>query len=284
MVTAATKLRHLPLERKAMANLDSILKSRHITFSTKVCLVKAMIFPVVMYGCDSWTIKKAKHWRIDAFELWCWKRPLWVLWTARRSNQSILKETNPEYSLEGLMLKLKIQYFGHLMRRTDSLEKTLVLGKTEGGEGGNRGRDGWMVSLTQRIRVWASPGRRWRTGKPGMLQSMGSQSIRHNWATEPQEIHIYGLPQCLSSKESTCNAGDSGGAGTIPSWGSSSGGRKWQLTPIFLCENPHGQRSLVGYNPKDHRVRHTEQTHAPKNRAQNTWNKNYPLPNNGQNK
>ena len=123
--------RRLLLGRKAMTNLDSILKSRDITLSTKVHLVKAMVFPVVMYGCESWTIKKAECQRIDAFELWCWRRLLRVPWTARRSNLSILKEISPEYSLEGLMLKLKLQYFGHLMQRTDSLEKTLMLGKIE---------------------------------------------------------------------------------------------------------------------------------------------------------
>src|SRR5574337_710287 len=115
-----------------MTNLDSILKSRDITLSTKVCLVKAMVFPVAMYGCESWAIKKAEHRRIDAFELWFWRRFLRVPWTARISNQSILKEISPEYPLEGLMLKLKLQYFGHLMQRTDSLEKTLMLGKIEG--------------------------------------------------------------------------------------------------------------------------------------------------------
>ena len=115
-----------------MSNLDSIFKSRDITLPTKVHLVKAMVFPVVMYGCESWTIKKAEHRRIDAFELWCWGRLLRVPWTARRSNQSILKEISPGYSLEGLMLKLKLQYFGHLMRRADSFEKTLILGKIEG--------------------------------------------------------------------------------------------------------------------------------------------------------
>ena len=119
--------RCLILERKAMTNLDSILKSRGITLPTKVQIVKAMAFPGVMYGCESWTIKKAERWRIYAFELWCWRRLLRVPWTARRSNQSILKEINPEYSLEGLMLKLKLQYFGHLMQRTNSLEKTLML-------------------------------------------------------------------------------------------------------------------------------------------------------------
>ena len=121
--------RHLLPGRKAMTNLDSILKSRDITLPTKVCLVKAMVFPVVMYGCESWTIKKAEHRRIDAFELWCWRRLLRVPWTARRSNQSILKEISPAYSLEGLMLKLKLQYFGHLIQRTDSLEKDSDVGK-----------------------------------------------------------------------------------------------------------------------------------------------------------
>ena len=124
--------RHLLLGRKVMINLDSILKSRGITLPTKVCLVKAMVFPVVMYGCESWTIRKAECLRIDAFELWCWRRLLRVPWTARRSKQSILKQISPGCSLEGLILKLKLQYFGHLMRRADSLEKTLMLGKIEG--------------------------------------------------------------------------------------------------------------------------------------------------------
>ena len=124
--------RHLLLGRKVMTNLDSILKSRDITFSAKVHLVKAMVFPVVMYGCESWTVKKVEHRRIDAFELWCWGRLLRLPWTARRSNQSSLKEIRPEYSLEGLMLKLKLQYVGLLMQRADSFEKTLMLGKIEG--------------------------------------------------------------------------------------------------------------------------------------------------------
>ena len=128
--------RHLLLGRKVMTNLESIFKSRDITLPTKVCLVKAMVFPVVRYGYESWTVKKAEHRRIDAFELWCWRRPLRVPWTARRSDQSILKEISPGISLEGMMLKLKLQYFGHLMRRADSLEKTLMLG----GIGGRRRR------------------------------------------------------------------------------------------------------------------------------------------------
>ena len=138
MVTAAIK-RHLLLGRKVMTNLDSILKTRDITLPTKVRLVKAMVFPAVTYGFQSWTIKKAEHWRIDAFELWCWRRLLRVPWTARRSNLSILNEISLQYSLEGLMLKLKLQYFGHLMQRTDSSEKTLMLKKIEG-----RRRRGWQ--------------------------------------------------------------------------------------------------------------------------------------------
>ena len=139
--------RHLLLGRKVMTNLDSILKSRDIILPTKVYLVKAMVFPGVMYGCKSWTIKKAECWRIDAFELWCWRRLLRVPWIARRSNQSILKEISPECSFEGLMLKLKLQYFGHLMWRTDSLEKTLMLGKTEGGRKRGRQRMRWLDGI-----------------------------------------------------------------------------------------------------------------------------------------
>ena len=138
--------RHLFLGRKAMTDLDSVLKSRNLTLPTKVWIVEAMVFPIVMYGCESWTIKKAKHRRINAFELWCWRRLLRVPWTARRSNQSTLKEINPVYTLEGLMLKLKLQYFDHLMRRTDSLEKTLRLGKIEDRRWGQRMR--WLDGIT----------------------------------------------------------------------------------------------------------------------------------------
>ena len=136
-----------------MANLDSIFKSRDITLPTKVCLVKAMVFPVVMYGCESWTVKKAECRRIDAFELWYWRRLLRVPWTAKRSNQSILKEIGPEYSLEGLMLKLKLQYFGHLIRRADSFEKTLILGKIEGGRRRGLQRMRWLDGITDSMDV-----------------------------------------------------------------------------------------------------------------------------------
>ena len=149
MVIAAMKLKDAyPLEGKLMANLDSLLKSRDIILPTKFRLVKAMVFPVVMYGCDSWTIKKAEQRRIDAFELWCWRRLFRIPWTARRSNQSILKEISPGYSLEGLMLKLKLQYFSHLMQRADSFEKTLMLGKIEGRRRRGRQRMRWLDGIT----------------------------------------------------------------------------------------------------------------------------------------
>ena len=139
--------RHLLLGRNILTNVDSLLKGRDITLPTKVYLIKAMVFPVVMYGCESWTIKKAEHQRIDAFELWCWSRLLRIPWTARRSNQSILKEISPEYSLEGLMLKLKLQYFGHLMQRTDWLEKTLMQGKVEDGRRRGQLRMRWLDDI-----------------------------------------------------------------------------------------------------------------------------------------
>ena len=168
-----------------MTNLDSILKSRDITLSTKVHLVKAMFFPVVMYGWESWTKKKGEHWKTDVFELWCWMRHLRVPWIGRRSNQSILKEISPGCSLEGLMLKLKLQYFGHLMWRADSFEKTLMLRKIEaGGEGNDRGWDSWMASPTRWTWVWVDSGSWWWKGRPGVLWFMGSQRVGHNWMTE----------------------------------------------------------------------------------------------------
>ena len=168
---------------EVITNLDSILNSRDITLPTKVHLV--MVFPVVMYGCESWTVKKAERWRIDAFGLWHWRRLLRIPWTARRSNQSIVKEISPGFSLEGLMLKLKLQYFGHLMRRADSVEKILMLGGIgAGGEGDDRGWDGWMASRTQWTWVWVNSGNcRW-TRRPGVLQFMQLQRVRYDWATE----------------------------------------------------------------------------------------------------
>ena len=157
----------------AAAAADSILKSRDITLSTKVPLVKAIVFPVVMYGCESWNIKKAEHWRIDAFELWCWRRLLWVPWTARRSNQSILKEISPECSLATWCEELT-----HL-KRPWCWERLRA-----GGEGDGRGWDGWMVSLTQWTWVWVNSGSWWWTGRPGVLWFMGSQRVGHNWVTE----------------------------------------------------------------------------------------------------
>ena len=178
--------RHLLLGRKVMTNLDSILKSRDITLPTKVHLVKAMVFPVVVYGCESWTVKKAECRRIDAFELWCWRRLLRVPWTARRSNQSILKEISPGWSLEGMMLKLKLQYFGHYMRRGDSLEKLWCWeGLGAGGKGDDRGWDGWMESLTRWTWVWDNSGSWWWQGGLACCNSWGRKESdmteRLNW-------------------------------------------------------------------------------------------------------
>ena len=175
--------RRLLLGRKVMTNLDSILKGRDIILPTKVHLVKAMIFPVVMYGCESWTIKKAEHWRIDVFEQWFWRRLLRVPWTARRYNQSILRKISPGYSLEGLMLKLKLQYFGHPQQRADSFEKTLMLGTIEGGRRRWQ-RVRWLDSVTDSVDMSLSSGSWWWTGRPGMLQSMGLQRVGHDWVTE----------------------------------------------------------------------------------------------------
>ena len=185
-----------------MTNLDSILKSRDITFPKKIPPVKAMVFPVVIYGCESWTIKKAECQRTDSFELWCWRRLLRVPWTARRSNQSILKEISPEYSLEGLMLKLKLQYFGPLDVKNWLIGKDLDAGKDleVGGEGDVRGWDGWMASPSQKTWVWVNSGSWWWTGKPGALQSTGLQRVGHSWVTQlnwTNYINVMFLLSCL---------------------------------------------------------------------------------------
>ena len=175
-----------------MTNLDSILKSTDITLPTKVCLAKAMVFPVVMYVCESWTVKKAECQKIDAFELWCWRRLLRVPWTARRSNQSILKEISPGCSLEELKLKLKLQYFGHLMRRADVLEKTLMLGKIEGRRRRGRQRMRWLdVITTQWSWVWVNSESWWWTGRPDVLRFMESQRVGHNLVTELNWFQLF---------------------------------------------------------------------------------------------
>ena len=176
--------RCLLLGRKVTTNLDSILKSRDITLSTKVLLVKAMVFPVVMYGCESWTVKKAEQWRIDAFELWCCRRLLRVPWIERRTNQSILKEISPDYSLERLMLKLKLQYLATWCEELTHFKRPWCWERLKAGEGDNRGWGGWMASPTWWTWVWVGSGSWWWTGKPGMLQSMGSHRVKHNWVTE----------------------------------------------------------------------------------------------------
>ena len=167
-----------------MTDLDSIFKSRDITLPTKIRLVKAMVFPVVMYGCESWSVKKAERRRIDTFELWCWRRLLRVPWTARRSNQSILKEIGPGISLEGMMLKLKLQYFGYLKELTHWKRLWCWEGLGAGGEGDDRGWDGWMASLTLWTWVLVNSGSWWWTGRPGVLLFMGSQRVGHDWATD----------------------------------------------------------------------------------------------------
>ena len=204
MVIAAMKLKDAySLEKKVITNLDSMLKSRDITLSTKAHLIKAMVFPVVMYGCESWTVRKAECQRIDAFELWCWRRLLRVPWAARRSDQSILKEISPGCSLEGLMLKLKLQYFGHLLWRVDSLEKTLMLGGIGAGkEGDNRGWDGWMASLTQWTWVRVNFRSWWWTREAWPVAVHGVQRVGHdsNWTELPGKPLQKGSPSHIDQR------------------------------------------------------------------------------------
>ena len=235
-----------------MTNLDSILKSRDVTLPAKVRLVKAMVFPVVMYGYESWTVKKAECWKIDAFELWCWRRLLRVPWTARRSNLSILKEINSECSLEGLMLKLKLQYFGHLMRRVDSLEKTLMLGGIGGRRRRGQQRMRWLDGITismdmslSKLRELVMDREAWHASIHGVTKSWTRLS---DW-TELNWCLLRGFLGGASGKEPSYQCRRCKRHGFEPWVKKTPWRRAWQPTPVFLPGESHGRRSLVDYNP-----------------------------------
>ena len=220
---------------------------------TKFCLVKAMVFPVVMYGCESWTIKKAEHRRTDAFELWCWRRLLRVPWTTGRSNQSIIKEISPECSLEGLMLKLKLQYFGHLMWRADSFEKTLMLGNTDGRKRRGQERMRWLDGITDSMhmslgKLWQLVMDReaWHAAVHGVTKSQTRLSDWNelNWTDFPKKMVF---PGGASGKEPRCQSERHKKRGFNPWIRKIPWRRAWQLTPVFLPGESYGQRSLVGY-------------------------------------